>query len=742
MKYSIIPQSENLQQTEALIREYGVNLEYNDFFSPAVYNDESETERLISLYTAMERDRSQDTLHGVFMGLDISSDDPVIRERSRSLFRRSMEIAKRLGVKGVVFHTGLLGGITGRKYVDKWLDSAEGFLRELANEFSRIGIYLENTFEQEPYILEKTAKALSDTPNFGLCLDYAHAALTNTPVKEWVKALAPYIRHIHINDNDLQSDLHLAIGDGKINYAEFLYLMEKYEINVSTLIEVNGADKARRSLDRLPKISPGMPKPQNADALSKILDIGIALTAERDPDKLLDLIVDTAMSLTESDGGTLYILDDKVLKFKISKTRSKGIDLGGNGEAPDIPPVPLCNEHICAYSAITGKSMNIADVYSSTDFDFSGPKQYDARNNYRTRSMVTIPLLNKSNETIGVLQLINAQTNGVVRPFTAEEERIIRSLGSQTAIALSNMKYLQELNEQMWSFTEAMTEAIDQRTPYNASHTRKVAEYCGMIADHINKLYEIGEESEFFDEERRDKLIMAALLHDIGKLVIPSSVMNKATRLGWKLDIVISRLREIKLLSEVAFLKGQISESEYNTVCEHVNDCAEFIPEVNYIGNLDDKTVEKLDRVFEYSYNINGEVIKFFTEEEKSMLKIKKGTLTDDERRIMKSHALMTEKILEKVHFNSSFKDAGRWASQHHELLNGKGYPHSLTADELCLEVRILTVADICDALLATDRPYKKPFPKDKAFVILHDMADKGEIEERLVNYLEKCLSE
>lgn len=742
MKYSIIPQSDDLQQTEALIREYGVNLEYNDFFAPSVYDSEEEITRLIGLYSSIEHDRSKDTLHGVFMGLDISSDDPVIRERSRSLFRRSMEIAKRLGVKGVVFHTGILGGITGRKYVDKWLDSAEGFLRELANEFSRIEIYLENTFEQEPYILEKTAKALSDIPNFGLCLDYAHAALTNTPVEEWVKELAPYIRHIHINDNDLQSDLHLAIGDGKIDFAEFLYLMDKYGIDVSALIEVNGADKARRSLEFLPKISPSLAKPQSDDALAKILDIGIALTAERDPDKLLDLIVDTAMSLTGSDGGTLYILDGDMLKFKIMKTRSKGTDLGGNGDAPDFPPVPLCREHICAYSALTGKSMNIADVYNSTEFDFSGPKQYDALNNYHTQSMVTIPLLNKSSETIGVLQLINAQTNGIIRPFTAQEERIIRSLGSQTAIALSNMEYLRELNEQMWSFTEAMTKAIDQRTPYNASHTRKVAEYCGMIADHINKLHESGEESEFFDEERRDKLIMAALLHDIGKLVIPSSVMNKATRLGWKLDVVISRLREIKLLSEVAFLKGQITDDEYETVCEHVNDCAEFIPEVNYTGYLDDKTVEKLDKVFEYSYNINGEVIKFFTEEEKSMLKIKRGTLTEDERHIMESHALMTEKILEKVHFNSSFKDAGRWASQHHEFLNGKGYPHGLSGEDLCLEVRILTVADICDALLATDRPYKKPLPKDKAFGILHDMANEGKIERRLVDYLEDCLSE
>ncbi len=234
--------------------------------------------------------------------------------------------------------------------------------------------------------------------------------------------------------------------------------------DVSALVEVNDLDSARRSLEHLAGVFPGLPEPQSSDVPSRILDIGIALTAERDPDKLLDMIVDTAMSLTGSDGGTLYIPDGDVLRFKISKTRSRGINLGGNGDAPDIPPVPLCKEHICAYSAITGKSINIADVYSSTEFDFSGPKKYDALNNYRTKSMVTIPLLNKSNETVGVLQLINAQTNGVVRAFTAEEERIIRSLGSQIAIALSNMRYLRELNEQMWSFTVAMTEATDH--PY------------------------------------------------------------------------------------------------------------------------------------------------------------------------------------------------------------------------------------------------------------------------------------
>ena len=742
MNYSIIPLIDSFSETEEILREYGANLEYNDFFSPEIYDNDAEIERLISFYTSKDRDRSGDTLHGAFIGLDIASADIVLRERSRALFRKSMQIAGRLGVKGVVFHTGLLGGLSQRSFADRWLEKSKGFLRELAFEFPETEIYLENTFEQEPYVFERLAKELSDVKNFGLCVDYAHASLTKVPVSEWVETLAPFIRHFHVNDNDLQNDLHLAVGDGKIDFARFKFLLEKYCPDASVLVEVGSSDKARRSIEYLEAVTPCDNHSQSIDALGKILDIGIALTAERSPDKLLDLIVDTAMSLTESDGGTLYIVENDALKFRIVKTRSKGVDMGGNGDMPDFPEIPLNKEHICAYSAITGKSMNIADVYDCTEFDFSGPKRFDCLNDYHTRSMVTIPLLNKDGNSIGVLQLINAQTNGKVREFSADEERIIRALGSQTAIALENMEYVRELNEQMWSFTEALTEAIDKRTPYNASHTRKVAEYSGMLADYINVLHERGEEDEFFNEERRNQLVMSALLHDIGKLVIPKSVMNKSTRLGDRLETVMSRLREIKLRAEIDFLKKRITESEFKTISARVNDCAEFIPEVNFAGFLDEKMTARLDEIFDFSYNINGEIIKFFTEEEKELLKIKRGTLSESERKIMESHALMTEEILNKVHFNSSFKNAGKWASQHHECLNGTGYPYGLTAADLCLEVRILAVSDICDALLATDRPYKKPLPKEKAFEIMREMADNGKIERRLVDYLERCLDE
>ena len=131
----------------------------------------------------------------------------------------------------------------------------------------------------------------------------------------------------------------------------------------------------------------------------------------------------------------------------------------------------------------------------------------------------------------------------------------------------------------------------------------------------------------------------------------------------------------------------------------------------------------------------------FFTEEEKEDLLIRKGTLTDRERSIMESHVEKTERILSKVHFNQNYQYAMTWAIQHHECLDGSGYPRKLTGDVLATEARILAVADICDALLATDRPYKKPMPKEKAFTIMRDMAEHGKIDKKLVEYLEKCIS-
>ena len=191
-------------------------------------------------------------------------------------------------------------------------------------------------------------------------------------------------------------------------------------------------------------------------------------------------------------------------------------------------------------------------------------------------------------------------------------------------------------------------------------------------------------------------------------------------------------------------LKGLLSEEEYKEKEGAIQKALFVVEKVDGAGFVDDELSASLEEVLAFTYKDltveNSEEVPVFTEEEKDCLRVKKGTLTNAEREIMESHVEMTERILSKVHFHSFYKEAPVFASQHHECLNGKGYPHKLTEADLSIESRILAVADICDALLATDRPYKKPMPKEKAFFILEDMAKMGNIDGKIVGYLKECI--
>ncbi|MGN1144926.1 MAG: HD-GYP domain-containing protein, partial [Acetatifactor sp.] len=284
------------------------------------------------------------------------------------------------------------------------------------------------------------------------------------------------------------------------------------------------------------------------DELAQVLDTGIALSKEKDRNKLLDMILDAGISISHCDAGTLYIYKDNLLYFKVMKTLSMNVDKGKDGEEIDLPPVPVTPENICAYTIIHKVPLNIRDVYANREFDFSGPLKYDKLTGYHTQSMLTIPLLNQEEQVVGVMQLINAMdTDGRVVEFGAKQEHILMSLASQAAIAVSNIRYMEEIKEQMWSFTEAMAEAIDARTPYNANHVRNVAVYAGRLADYINELHEQGKETEYFSQNRKEQLVLSALLHDIGKIAIPTKVMNKATKLGDKLKDIHKRFEIFEL---------------------------------------------------------------------------------------------------------------------------------------------------------------------------------------------------
>ena len=485
-------------------------------------------------------------------------------------------------------------------------------------------------------------------------------------------------------------------------------------------------------------------KPTNAE-LKKILNIGIKLSTEKNREHLLASILENGMDITHCDASTLYLFEDGKLRFKIMKTLSQNISRGEDGELiDDMPPVPMTERNVCSYAALHREIINIPDVYNDTRFDFSGPKKYDALTGYHTQSLLVIPIENNEDELIGVLQLLNAMDEGGnVIPFESEYEIIIRSLGAQAAIEMTNLKYVQEVKRQLRSFVEAMSTASDERTPYNGSHTRKVAEYAGMIADYINKQHQAGACDDYFDENRKDKLELAALLHDIGKMVVPLSIMNRATRLDRDLGTVETRFRLLEAYYVIDKMKGRIDEAEYQKRIAYLRESMDFIHRIDGKGVLDDADYDRVQELAGHSYvNDAGEPLPYLTKREKDRLSIRKGTLTEDDRRQMEYHVVMTEKILGKVRFNKNYEDIPKWAASHHELLDGSGYPRHLKGADLALETRMITVADVYDALTARDRPYKKPVSQEKALGILKDMADEGKLDCRLVEYLAAAVRE
>ncbi len=477
----------------------------------------------------------------------------------------------------------------------------------------------------------------------------------------------------------------------------------------------------------------------------KILNIGIRLTKEKDRHRILCAILENAMEITNCDAGTLYLYEEGVLAFRIMKTLSRGISRGTNGEPiTDMPPVPMKEENVCAYTAIHREIVNIPDVYNSSCFDFSGPKQYDALTGYHTRSQLVIPLEDNEEELLGVLQLINAlDEEGNVISFDPQYHIIIRSLGSMAAIELTNRAYMEELKAQLYSFVEAFTTALDERTPYNASHTRNVEKYVGIMADHIARMHREGKCDEDFDAERKERLKLAALLHDIGKMVVPLGIMNRATRLAGGMERVDARFALLKSFYEIDMLRGRITEEAYERQKKDLDAELALIHKIDGMGYLSDEEYERVCRLAEKKHvKEDGTVTPYITEKEKEYLMIRRGTLTEADRKEMENHVVMTEKILGKVHFHKNFASIKRWASSHHEYLDGSGYPEHLTGKELEPETRILSIADIYDALTAADRPYKNPMTRDEAVLVLRNMAAEGKLDAKLVEWFAEALAE
>lgn len=479
--------------------------------------------------------------------------------------------------------------------------------------------------------------------------------------------------------------------------------------------------------------------------VDQLLNIGIALSAEKDDNRLLQMIVTEARRITGADAGTLYLREPEGLSFKIMQNETMKVNLGGGGEEINLPPVPLRMENVSAYVALTGKTVNIPDVYQTEDFDFSGPRQYDKITGYHTKSMLVIPLENHEEEVIGVLQLINAiAPDKSVIPFAATYQKVVESLASQAAIALTKAQLLRDIEQFFNSFVEVMATAIDALTPYNANHTRRVALYSEAIAKVINETHEGPFDKVFFDKERTEQLVMAAWLHDIGKVATPLSVMNKATRLDAGLSMVLQRLDYFQASLEAQSLRRQnemLTSGQLEAADAECSECKARIAELENIRTLilkandpatfvDDDLSREIKRIGEITFlSRQGVETPLLAPEEVEALCVRTGTLTPEERGIIEDHVRITERLLEKIPFIKKYKDVPALASMHHEHLDGKGYPRRLSGDEIPLESRILALTDIFDALTAGDRPYKKAMTVDEALRIIGFMVKDGKLD-------------
>jgi HD-GYP domain-containing protein (c-di-GMP phosphodiesterase class II) len=494
-----------------------------------------------------------------------------------------------------------------------------------------------------------------------------------------------------------------------------------------------------------------------ATLIDELTDIGVALSAEKDHSRLIELILSKAKELTRADGGTLYIYtEDNRLRFETMINDSLAIHRGGtSGKEIDFPPLDLYDENgkpnkhmVAAWAAISGETVNIKDAYTDTDFDFSGTRSFDQKTGYRSKSFLTVPMRNHENEIIGVLQLINAKDSktGEVVPFSALDQKLVESLASQAAVTITNRSLIDAQRALFDAFIQLIADAIDEKSPYTAGHCRRVPVITTMLADAVCRV-DRGPLCEFnMTDEEKYELEVAAWLHDCGKITTPEYVVDKGTKLETiydRIGLVDTRFEVLKRDAVIEALHRQLrnyngngeihldDDEELEEALRRIEEDREHVRECN-VGTefITDEQVARIDSIASRQWlTPEGRKEYFLSEEEVQNLKIGRGTLTVREREIINNHVSVTIKMLESLPYPRHLQRVPEYAGGHHERMNGTGYPNGLTRDQMSIPARMVAIADVFEALTASDRPYKKAMSLSQALTILGQMKLDGHVD-------------
>jgi HD-GYP domain-containing protein (c-di-GMP phosphodiesterase class II) len=489
--------------------------------------------------------------------------------------------------------------------------------------------------------------------------------------------------------------------------------------------------------------------------LDELLATSRAMSSQRDINKLLGLILQKSRQITGADAGSVYVLEpvedggegEKRLHFMLSQNDSMPIDFQSFHLRVD-------GSSIVGRAVLDAHPINIADLErpddDPLDRDLQHNRSFDDKTGYRARSMLTVPMLSAVNEVIGVIQLINKKRQPArqlreardfeteVIPFDARSEELALALASQAGICLENATLYKEITNLFEGFVDASVTAIEARDPTTSGHSRRVATLTVALAQKVDGIGDGPLREVRFSPQDLRQIEYAGVLHDFGKVGVRESVLIKARKLyDWQRDAIELRFRFIRKALEAEALRGKLalvsragaeavrealSRADGDLLAElgRVDEAWQLVTRANEPALLDQPVIARLQEVARWEYvDFDGRKRPYLEPQELEALEVGRGSLTPAERMEIQSHVTHTITFLETIPWGRSLRKVPRIAGAHHESMDGRGYPSGTRGTDIPVEARMLTIADIYDALTASDRPYKAAVPIPKALDIL-----------------------
>lgn len=499
--------------------------------------------------------------------------------------------------------------------------------------------------------------------------------------------------------------------------------------------------------------------------LEELNRIGAALSAERDTARLLDLILRKAREITDSNAGSIYIVEaipapastgsllakpsmadepERPRRLRFTIAQNDSIDVPFREAVLEMTP-----RSIAGYVALTGKCVMLDDAYVVPEgAPYTFDAGFDRSDGYRTRSMLAVPMRTQQGGTLGVLQLINTTANGVVVPYSERQRALVTSLASQAAVALENSQLYAEIRQLFEGFVRASVSAIEARDPATSGHSFRVANLTVALAEATDRADSRCFAAVHFSREEMRTIRYAALLHDFGKVGVPEEVLVKAKKLyPMQLELLRERFKLARRSRELASMQARLDyvlehgsalyrerlkgfDSELAGKVAALEQHLVEIERANEPTVLPDGSFERLLEIASVTFpDVGGVFRPLLGDDEVRLLSLRKGSLSDAERVEIESHVVQSYRFLSQIPWTREIRRIPAIAVGHHEKLNGTGYPQKLSAPDIPLQTRMMTIADIFDALSASDRPYKKAVPIDRALDILQLAVKDGELD-------------